>query len=348
MSIAQEHIIGVDIGSEYIKIVQTSGGTVKIAGWAPVPEGVVKQSKIESAEVLSAAIQRLKKQYKIPNGKCVLCLSNPDTVIRHLRLPEMNQNQIYENVVSEIAGFLPVSQDKYNIDYRILEVIQGEAAQLQVMVVATPRETVSDYIECLKSAGLTVKYVDIAENSYEKLLRYMKFKKIINSNNFAVIELGTSKNNIIIYKNGVFFLNQMSVTGIMSLRSSLQHELSIDLKTADKLLKSSISAWNGKAAGGAEISVINRHFSGLASDILKVFDFYDGRNRENPITDVYIAGGLSLVPGVGEFLSEQLRLPVSTLSRLSSFMYKKPQTLLKDPFDYSAALGATFREVSKK
>jgi type IV pilus assembly protein PilM len=131
LSLIIKNIIGLDIGAERIKIVKSGHGAIRKAGWAVVPEGVIKQSRIESKELLTETIKSIKKNARIGNGSCALCLSGSETIIRHITLPQMNQDQIYQNVIREISGYLPANQERYNIDYRVQEVYPRRSNPIQ-------------------------------------------------------------------------------------------------------------------------------------------------------------------------------------------------------------------------
>ena len=87
MPLVQKKLIGIEIGAERIKIIKGRKGTVTRAASAPLPEGVIRQSKVESKQLLSSAIKKLKKKARVGGGECVLCLNGAETIIRHVYLP---------------------------------------------------------------------------------------------------------------------------------------------------------------------------------------------------------------------------------------------------------------------
>ena len=258
----------------------------------------------------------------------------------------MNPQQVYQNVVNEISSYLPVNPERFTIDYRIQNVLAKEnAVQYQVMVAASPRETVAGYIECARAAGLKVKYVDIPENSFEKLLRYLRTKGLDISANFVVAECGETRVNVAVYRDGDFFVSRVFASGTETLVAALQEKAGGDRGSAEKLLF-------GRGAApkdGADESgpLIARFLEGVAGDIIKVLDFYQERNGNHPVGAVYLAGSLAKLPGACAALSSLLKLPVSALPQLSDFMYKK-KVSRGEPVDFSGLVGATFREEGRQ
>jgi type IV pilus assembly protein PilM len=346
MSLVQEKIVGINIGTEKISAVKIGKGIITSAGWANVPDGVIKQSRIESKELLTNTIKELKKKASIRNGKCALCLSSQDTIIRHIYLPEMNPDQVYQNVISDITAYLPVNPERFNIDYRIQEVIAKETVQYKVMVVATPRESVAGYVECLKAAGLDVKYVDTIENGYEKLLRYLHSKSNTAVENFAIIDFGATKTNVIVYKNGGFFVNGIFSTGANTIVNALREKLSLDKRAVEKILYSH-EIQNQGSSIDTNMEQVTQFLDSVGLDIVRVLDFYQSRNSQNPIGAVYLGGSLSKIAGICEYLSSQLKLPVNSLYKMTDFMYKNT-SFQTDSVDYCGAIGVTFRDVTNK
>ncbi len=348
MSFAQQNIVGIDIGTERIKMVKARKGAASLrAVSAIVPEGVIKQSKIESKELLTDAIKALKKSGHIRNSDCALCISSQDTIIRHFSLPRMNEKQIYQNVVDEISGYLPVNTDRFNIDYRIQEVIgAGDETKYKVMVVAVPREIVAGYIECLHKAGLNVKYVDVAENGYEKIMRYLHAKgSSADVKNYSIIDLGATKTTVSVYKDDNFFVNHLINTGSNQLVQSICEKTALDRKAVEKLL-SKPDIFDSTEKPDDISPFIKKYLDNTLQDARKVFDFYRNRNNQGSIGAAYLVGGLSLLTGVTGYISTQLGLPVDTLAKMTGFMFKD-NTAQPGSTDFSGAIGVTFREVNK-
>jgi Tfp pilus assembly PilM family ATPase len=149
----------------------------------------------------------------------------------------MDEAQIRQNVLDELTAYLPVNTDRFHIDYRIQEIIgNGEQAQYKVMVVAVPRDIVSGYLECLQDAGFKVRYVDVAENCYEKLMRFTRGQGDGAGQDWAVIDLGASRTAVSVYKNGGFFVNHLLPVGAGAMMQELCQKTGVDRRATEKQL----------------------------------------------------------------------------------------------------------------
>jgi type IV pilus assembly protein PilM len=188
VSILKKKVIGVDIGSDSVKVVGSAGSG---KGWkfgiASLPDGVVSGSQIQSAKLMASAVKRAMASAHIRNGQAVLCMTGGDVIIRHTVMPKMAPDQLRQNVVDEIAGYLSVNPAQYNVDYKIQEVIHdGGATQYRIMIAAVPRNIVDQYTGALTGAGLKVVRVDVAANAKEKLIKMLGEK----GGNYAVVDMG--------------------------------------------------------------------------------------------------------------------------------------------------------------
>lgn len=115
-------IIGIDIGSSTIKIVRMKkNNRISRFGIETIPEGMMNQGRIEAPKQLAELIRNMLKKYRIRGRRCSLCLTGSEIIVRELKLPEMSDSQIIENIKHEITSFLPLNHDEYCIDYKVLE-----------------------------------------------------------------------------------------------------------------------------------------------------------------------------------------------------------------------------------
>ncbi len=86
-------------------------------------------------------IKNIKSKYKISGDSCAVCISGNEIIVRELTIPEMNEDQIMENIRHEIASFLPFKHEDYTIDYKVID-YQTDGndgiGKLKVLVAAVP------------------------------------------------------------------------------------------------------------------------------------------------------------------------------------------------------------------
>ena len=115
-----------------------------------LPIGMINQGRIEAQEPLAEIISAALRRYSIRTKDVALCLSSSELIVRELTFPEMEDEQIRENINQEISSMLPQEHEKYYIDYKILEYLIEPASQkvkYRVLAVAAPERLLENYVK---------------------------------------------------------------------------------------------------------------------------------------------------------------------------------------------------------
>lgn len=343
---SQAAMIGIDIGSSYIKAVQMKNGKLLRMGMEALPEGMVNQGRIIAPAQLAQVIKKLLKTRRIKGKACSICISGNELIVRELKLPEMNEKQIMENIQHEITSFLPMHQDEYCIDYKLLEYLppqEGALSKLRIMVVAAPSNLLQTYMDTLKQADRKTEYIDVGPNILGKLAKriMMKGNAAGAMDSIGIIDFGAYSTNIIILKNGNYFLHKAITNGGDYLTSQIAKKLEIDIMEAEEY-KKKINFMENNYHNN-EYLYIKNYIDFLIMDIERTIEFYKSRNNQIGLDRIYITGGGSLLKGLPEYLKEHFSMEVASLSTVLQQYRKSNENADKLAF-YAQAIGATLRE----
>lgn len=339
-------IIGIDIGSNYIKMVKMKRNN-KIARFAiePIPEGVMAQGRIEAQEPLIDLIKNIKSKYKISGDSCAVCISGNEIIVRELTIPEMNEDQIMENIRHEIASFLPFKHEDYTIDYKVID-YQTDGndgiGKLKVLVAAVPIRQAKAYVDVLKKAKLKVKYIDVGSNVDSKLSRWIIHTIGKNDlKDIAIIDFGAQTTDVTILNKGNYSLHKMISNGGEYLTSIIADKAGMDMQEAEEY-KRKINFFEASEDNMIAQHVVN-YFDYLIMDINRILEFYKNRNNHKGVDQIYIMGGGSFLKGLSNYFEKRLGVKVFPLSEaLEMFRGDLNQTeYLPVLFN---AIGATMRE----
>lgn len=346
MALKQQKLIAVDIGSSTIKMVQSNGkGKISKMVTTKLPEGVVINMKILAPDILSDTLKTAKRQGKLSGSRCVLCISGSNIIIRHIIMPMMSEEQIYQNVLSEIATYLPIDTSKYSIDYSVQEIKhEGRISQLRVMVVAVPKDLVNSYISALNKAGLKPVRIDILENCIEKLFRAVSKSLETPLINFGVIDIGSITTNISTYANGKYFVNKVITVGGSTLNKDIVEALEIDAVNSEELKISSntlIDEYSNRELAPIVRGVIDK----IIYDAVRVFEYFKSRNNQTSIDKVFLCGGSSKLKGLSSYVEDNLHIETVSINEIVKLLIEQKSSEETDYEQYAAAIGATYREV---
>ena len=270
-------LIGIDIGSGFIKMLQLSyEGGMMVSKW-----GLIETPKIgqEMATVDEAEVARTIRECFRHNGfnakRTSLCLSDPSIIFRDIRLPEMRDEEIKENVKFEMSEYFSIDPDKYSITYRILGEEENEGtAVLRVMGVAAPLDLIAKHLQIIKKAGLRPEYVDVNINAYLKATKLLSgIEDISKSRGVCIMDYGYSTLTICVLENGVPFV----------------------VRTVDK-------SWD------------DDNFDAVATTLAQVMDYYYSRSYTWHIERVWVVGGRSLAKDLCRYLELQTGTEVNEVT----------------------------------
>lgn len=338
-------IVGIDIGSNTIKIVQMNKQKkIKRYVIERLPVGMVNQGKIEAQQQLADIIKQACRKYRINEKKCALCISANELIVRELVLPEMDENQIFENIKNEITSYLPLNHDEYSIDYKILEykkLPNNEVANLRIMVAAIPNSIVNKYLNVLKKANLKVQYIDVIQNIDGKLAKWITMNSNTSAKDICIIDFGAYTTNITILNNGKYFINKTIINGSEYLTSLLADKLNIDLLKAEdyKINNDLLEDTNSTLAS----QLVKNHMDYLIGDIEKTMEFFKNSNNQKSIDQIYVIGGGSMMKGLPKYLERHLGVSVFLLSEALE-QFRNGRDLDMGLNIIYHAIGATMRE----
>lgn len=341
----QKPILGIDIGSATIKIVKMKKN-YEFNKWIleSVPTGMINQGRIEAIEPLAEIIKNALKTYKINIKDCALYISGNEVIVREFILPEMEHEQLLANVSEEIFSMLPTDHEEYVIDYKILEYIKGEdneLGQFRVLVGAIPEELVEDYLDALKKAGLKVRYVDVLPNITGKLCNYMyKGNTKETRRNICIIDMGAKKTEMVIAKDGDYYLHKLINYGGEYLTSQIASKLDKDVIEAEEY-KCRTNFFTGDKNDPVNKEVYE-YFELISRDYIRTMEFYSNRSGKK-VDRIYLMGGGSLLMGLPEYMQEQLGIEVRPISDIFG-SYQEVGAVGRHISIFAQAIGATFRE----
>ena len=280
--------IGIDFGTSELKIATGNGAEVKDVVRARIPDNLVKGGRIASTEAMSEFLKAVKSESKLNTRDAAVILPASLAFSRVVELPAMTLEQLELNLPYEFRDFITQEKDKYFYDYAVINIEndeQGAPKTMQLMAAATLKETIRDYADMLRRAGLKLVAAAPVEIAYANILR--NFEGTRNAQEpaeYCFIDLGDTATRIFIYTGERFEVLRVIDFGGATVDEAIAEALSVDPHRA-KLLKEA----NNEGEHGLEqcISV----YQNIAVEIMRAINFYSFNNRDSKLEDIYLCGG---------------------------------------------------------
>ena len=310
MLFGKKDIIGLDIGSSYIKVVQLKEkkGSYDLDAFGTLalpPELIVEGSIIDSLRLVESIGELLKKA-KVKSKSCVIGIAgHTSVIIRRITLPEMSEEELSESIKFEAEQYVPFDIDDVNIDFQILGPLD-EPGQMDVMLVACKKDIINEYTQVVREAGLNPVVVDV--NTFCIGNAYEINNELDPDRSVALVDVGATTININVLKGGVTVFTRDAAIGSNRHTEALQQEFGLDYEAAEKLKQ-------GQAVEGATPEQADQFLAEanaeIADEISRSLDLYRSTSYMEEIHEVVLSGGGALVNGFAQQLSEAVGLEVS-------------------------------------
>ncbi len=315
-----KEIVGIDIGSSSVKLVQLkkSGDNYMLqnVGILPLPpEAIVDNSLMDTTSIVEA-IKTLVKSLGIKTKEVACSISGNSVIIRKISLPAMTSEELEDQIFWEAEQYIPYDINDVNIDFQILESDLVDTAKMTVLLVATKKDFINEYISVFNEAGMMLVVVDVdsfaIQNCFE--MNYQSEK----DNVIALVNIGASIVNVNIVKGNVSLFTRDVQMGGNIYTEELQRQFAISSEQAEKIKVT------GEYPDQTRLhDVISKVNETLSLEILRSLDLYYSTADEQKISKIFVSGGCAKVAMLPSVLSQRSNLPVEILNPFLNIKYNE-------------------------
>jgi type IV pilus assembly protein PilM len=313
----KDALIGLDIGSHAVKIVQLlpSKGAyrLKYLGISLIPPNVIVEGSIKDPEAVQEAIKKLVNHLKVKVKNVATSISGYSVIIKKIDLPEMTGEELAENIQVEAEQYIPFNVEDVNIDFQILGSSPEKGERMEVMLVAAKKEVIDDYINLLKKSGLSPEVIDVdffaLENAFEA--NYPASE----SGGVALVDIGSSKMNINVLKNGVSMFNRDASIGGYQITNDIQQRFGLEYEEAEKV---KLGLASEKVPAQELEAIFVSAATSWSTEVKRAIDFFYATYPDEVISQILLSGGSSRLPGLDALLSKDTNIPVAHFNPLAN------------------------------
>lgn len=300
--------VAIDISDTLIRLValEHRGRSWKLDVRAEihVPEGVIKDGDVQQAEQLTELVRALVEAADIRVKGVTINLPERHTFVKIINQPEDGGQDLQQAVAGALSQHIPYSPDEVYWDWQRLTQTATQT-QPQILIGASPRVTVDQYIDIFFQAGLRV---DAAEIESIAIVRAL-FGPIPPDNARIVIDLGRTRSTLILVDHGIVqFSSTLRYAG-RELNSFIADELRISPEQAERA--KALFGLDPKRGKGVLQSVLTPHIDAIADAIAEVETFFQEHFPEHPpISKLHLTGSGALLRNIDIELQSRLQQTV--------------------------------------
>lgn len=305
-------IFGFDIGHGSLKVMQIDdhGKKPRILGYghAQFDASAIDDGTIINPKIIAKSAQELFKHHLIGNittNRVVIAIPAYRTFTRLVNLPEMSGKQLYEAVTLEAEQYIPVPLEELYLDYEIVG--RGKENTIDVFAVAVPRKIVDSQIRLMELLGLECVGVKTTIDSAGKLFLEDKQSDMPT----VLIDFGSLSADVAIFDQHMLVSGTVSGGGLV-FTNRIRDKLGVSDAEA-QLIKTKYGL--GASKRQAEIKeALEPVLQQLAQEIRRIIRYYEDRyGDKRKVTQVVTLGGGANLPGLADFLTNNLRIAVRSI-----------------------------------
>ncbi|MCW5936933.1 MAG: type IV pilus assembly protein PilM [Fimbriimonadaceae bacterium] len=349
--------VGLDLGAKSIKAVQVEraahGWKVTRFAHAPTPEDCIKDGVVTDVQAMAATIHAALRDAKISATTAVVGAAGASVIVRSVRTQKMPENVLRKSIKFEAGRYVPSSVEDSYIEFEILG--ETEDGQMEILVVAAPKEVVESRVKACEGAGLEVETVDVdAFAAYRVMVEAAPGDDLFGQT-IALVDVGSQTTNVSVVSEGVFAMTRTIPQAGQIFTEALKNYFKLPEEDAEAGkaqldLQSLLDA--EKPQENPPLRVIQPHLDDLVREIRRSLNYYQSQQTEagqnKPVTKILVCGGGASMKGLSTYMQNKLGLETLCLGVFDNprFMYSGPD----DPghgFDLTVASGLAMRPFAK-
>lgn len=307
-------IVGVDIGSAAIKVVELSSGAspkVRAAGLVATPTGTMEEGRIKDPQAVGKALRGLIQSKGIKTKRAVAAVNGQVALMREVRMPQLPENEIKQAARFEVERYLPYPIAEVTFDTVVVgEDTNGERKGVDVLVVAARTDVLRQHMAALQTAGLEAAVLEVEPLAVVRAVASGATKEQVT----CCIHLGSAVTMILVAEGQVPRVIRTVAFGTTQLLEAAASRLGATGEAPAVLQARLTQAAQAQTGGGEAVpglrEAIDDALLSLVTEIRRSLEYYGGRYRTAVPDRVVVTGGGATLPDVTASLTASLDMPV--------------------------------------
>ena len=235
----QRQLLGLDIGSSSIKLVQIKEhrGRYTLQKFAVKelePEVIVDGTVMDEGRVVTA-IKELLAEQNVKLKQVAISISGHAVIVKKISLPPMPDEELDAQVKLSAEQYIPFDINEVNLDFHVLPPSENpdEQSEMSIVLVAAKKDKIDELTELVKAAGLTPVVMDVDAFAVENM--YGVTSPSTQDDTTILVNIGASVMNVNIVGGGVSLFTRDIPLGGNRYSEAVQREMGVSFEEAEQL-----------------------------------------------------------------------------------------------------------------
>ena len=345
----QHSILGIDISSSSVKILEISGSgdTLCVEGYGRevLPANALEENVIKDIEAVANCIKKLCYRARLSCKQVALAVPDSAVISKIVQINDgLSDQEMEELVIIEADKYIPYPIDEINLDFEILGHSAKNSAMLDVLIVASRAENVNSRVEAVTLAGLVPKIVDVESYAVERAAQQLA--KDLPSDGqdkiVAIIDIGAKFSHLFVLHGMKLIFSREEKFGGMQLNDAIAEYYKMSPEQAFE------ARVNGTLPEDYDSKVLAPFKEMLLLQIKRTLQFFYSTSQHGFVDHILLAGGLAGQTGLHTLIQEQLGVMTTVANPLSRMSFNKMvnlESINNDAPSLMVACGLALRNI---
>jgi type IV pilus assembly protein PilM len=339
-------LIGIDIGSSAVKLVQLSrvGKSYQISAYAtaPIDKGGVVNGVIDKPALVVNAIERCLNRSGVTVKNVAIALPGSFVSSRVLTFPQGFSDQtMYEQIEAEASIHIPFSIEDARFDFSKIG-LNTNKIDIDALLVFAKREVVDARVNAIEAAGIAPKIVDLEPYCVQRCIGQaaLSLPKKGKGLVLAHFELGAVSATLTVVREHEILFQRTQPFGGQQLTQIISKQYSLSVEEAE------IKKRNNDLPDDYTSKVLKPFLRDAAQLLDRSLELFYTSTAHSRVDQLFLAGGCAVLPGLADTLIHTSQVPVVLFAPQASFTTHSrvnARQLSKDAASLTVAFGLAMR-----
>ena len=303
-------MLGVDIGSSSIKIVQVDRGDsfhLTTYGMVDIGDPISSQTTDEEVHKLADLLKNLMEKAQVTTKNCIMSLPNSAVFTSVIDMPKMGDKEMESAMQFEAKKYVPLPFSEVTLSWTIISE-NDDGASLKVLLIAVPNQIRDIYIKLFQLAGLNLEIIEIEALSLIRSLVVDKEK------NDVIIDIGAKVTGLNFVRHGTLQLTRNLSIGGDTITDRIAQALNLSVPRAEQFKRDF-----GLQGTDFLPEAVKPVLSVIKTEVAQIIGIYSANNVN---TDrIVLVGGGAQLPGILEYFQNELSVKTVLGNSLAQVNY---------------------------
>lgn len=342
-------ILGIDISPTSVKILELSrlGDQYCVEGYARAmqPEYAMEGGFIKDAEAVANTIKNLLRTANLASKQVVCAVPESTTISKIIQINTgLNEQEIEELVILEADKHIPYPIDEINVDFNVMGPSLKNSAMLDVLIVASRSENVSNRVDVINRAGLMAKVVDVESYAVERASQLLRSALPAGGDkkNIAIVDIGAAYTHLFVLHGMKIIFSREEEFGGKQLIDAVMQRYGMQRQEA------SVAIEERSLPEDYESETLQPFKELILLQVKRSLQIFFSTSHYTCVDHIILSGGVAKLSGIAQLLQEHINTSTTIANPFAHMSFAKTvdrDSLMKDSPMLMVACGLALRHI---